>query len=94
MEVPNSLTVNGFSLPSQAAGSMPSLNPNQPNVDEVAPLLSLVFALLVAAAVSFAFRSTRPLGVLCTALFAFLSPVMTLTALAVGLVVLFFINRR
>lgn len=58
------------------------------------PLLSLIFALLVAAAVSFAFRSTRSLGVLCTALFAFLSPAMTLAALAVGLVVLFFLNRR
>jgi hypothetical protein len=57
-------------------------------------VLSLVFALLVAAAVSFAFRSTRPLGVLCTALLAFLSPVMTLAVLAVGLVVIFFFHRQ
>jgi hypothetical protein len=57
-------------------------------------LLSLVFALLVAAAVAFAFRSTRPLGVLCTALLAFISPAMTLAALAVGLVVIFFLHRR
>lgn len=57
-------------------------------------MLSLVFALLVAAAVAFAFRSTRPLGVLCTALLAFISPAMTLAALAVGLVVLFFLHRR
>ena len=57
-------------------------------------MLSLVLALLVAAAVSFAFRSTRPLGVLCTALLAFLSPVMTLAVLAVGLVVIFFFHRQ
>lgn len=47
---------------------------------------SVAFALLVAAAISFAFRSTRGIGVLCAALFTFLFPWITAGLLAFALV--------
>ena len=37
-------------------------------------MLSLAFALLVAAAVSFSFKTTRAIGILCIALFTFVFP--------------------
>lgn len=46
---------------------------------------SLALALLVTAAISFAFRSTRPIGVLCIGLFTFAFPKVACGLLVVGL---------
>jgi hypothetical protein len=48
-------------------------------------MLPLAFALLVAAAISFAFRTTRGIGVLCAALFTFLFPWFTAGLLGLAL---------
>lgn len=50
-------------------------------------MLSLAFALFVAAAIAFAFRSTRPMGIVCIAFFAFLFPWLTLGLIASAAVV-------
>lgn len=50
-------------------------------------MLSLGFALFVAAAIAFAFRSTRPMGIVCIALFAFLFPWLTFGLIASAAVV-------
>lgn len=55
---------------------------------------SVAFALLVAAAISFAFRSTRGIGVLCAALFTFLFPWITAGLLAFALVCFLVLRHR
>lgn len=56
-------------------------------------MLSLAFALAVASAISFAFRTTRGIGIVCVSLFCFLFPPV---ALVVGVIagVAFFIYYR
>lgn len=48
-------------------------------------MLSLAFALLVTAAISFAFKTTRAIGILCIALFTFVFPWITAAVLAAAL---------
>ncbi|MDI4635528.1 hypothetical protein J7U46_20865 [Pelomonas sp. V22] len=57
-------------------------------------MLSLAFSLLVAAAVSFAFKSTRAIGILCIALFTFVFPWVALGLLASALFCLFIFRSR
>ena len=54
-------------------------------------MLSLAFALLVTAAISFAFKTTRAIGILCIALFTFVFPWITAGVLlaALGLFIYF-----
>jgi hypothetical protein len=54
---------------------------------------SLALALLVTAAISFSFRSTRPIGVLCIGLFTFAFPKVA-CALLVAALVLFVLLRQ
>lgn len=54
---------------------------------------SLALALLVTAAISFAFRSTRPIGVLCIGLFTFAFPKVA-CVLLVGALLLFILFRQ
>jgi hypothetical protein len=54
---------------------------------------SLALALLVTAAVSFAFRSTRPIGVLAIGLFTFAFP-KAACALLIGALLLFLLLRQ
>lgn len=55
---------------------------------------SLALALLVTAAVSFACKSTRPIGVLCTGLFTYACPAVACGLLVLGLACFFFFRRR
>lgn len=55
---------------------------------------SLALALLVTAAVSFAFRSTRPIGVLAIGLFTFAFPKAACAVLLAGLLCLLFLRLR
>lgn len=56
-------------------------------------MLSLAFALVVTAAIAFAFKSTRAIGILCVALFTFVFPWITLGLLASALVCFFLFHR-
>ena len=49
-------------------------------------MFSLGFTLLVVAAVAFAFRSTRAIGVLCISFFVFLFPWITAGLLTLALI--------
>lgn len=48
-------------------------------------MFSLALALLVAAAISFAFKTTRAIGILCIALFTFVFPWLVFGLLAAAL---------
>jgi len=50
-------------------------------------MLSLGFALVVAAAIAFVFRSTRPIGIVCIAFIAFLFPWVTCGLIALAALV-------
>lgn len=53
-------------------------------------MLSFALALLVTAAISFAFRSTRPIGILCIGLFTFAFPKVACAVLMLGLLCFLF----
>jgi len=55
-------------------------------------MLSFALALLVTAVISFAFKSTRPIGILCIGLFTFAFPKVACALLLVGLLCFLF-NR-
>jgi len=59
-------------------------------------MFSLALALLVAAAISFAFKTTRAIGILCIALFTFVFPWLVCGLLAVTLLglVLLYLHRK
>lgn len=48
-------------------------------------MVPLAYALLVAAATGFAFKNTRPIGILCMSIFCFLYPLIFTGLLAIAL---------
>lgn len=57
-------------------------------------MLSLAFALFVTAAISFAFKTTRAIGILCIALFTFVFPWITAAVLTAALGVFLFFRPK
>ncbi|MBB5202842.1 hypothetical protein HNQ51_000135 [Inhella inkyongensis] len=57
-------------------------------------MLSLAFALLVAAAISFAFRSTRAIGILCVGLLTFALPWVVVPLFVLAACLFLYIHYR